>query len=501
MAAIATSQEHSVRAVGTEVTVPNYDVCRLSYYLNCCTLGCGVDIIVDDLVDFRNAHTLPQHRQDAIYELATDEFKISEVLDKTIFLDEEGDLCEDRDNEFLELKQVTNILAISSSATLGGKQVQVTKVMVFRPRWLKRNYYEPLNRRQGRTAISKSVQVLARLLEDIVVEDVTESKSDHCAHCKGLDGNCACKRGCAPQNSTKCSAVHHCNHCKGFEGGACACKNGCPKSEYSKCAVVHESIVCDSCKAEGLQGKRYKCEKCFNYDLCEDCYQAGKHETTHPFSMIERIGSRPIHQIPRKEPTKQNDSMQQQAHNADRSSNCSTSLFPTQQTVVHASTLRGDGQNSLRSFIGETMSIAEMKGYLENNGVSYVGATEKRELKKLVWETQVESISAGELKAFMDTQGITTAAQCSVLEERRAAKAAFETIQSTEQSRQKSRPSFCAGDRVYLVGLKKQSMNGKLATVVTNELVNGRVQVQLVGSKQRFNVKVENLELSSEDLD
>lgn len=48
---LAIGQQHKLKATGKVCTVPSYDVCKLSYFLRCGTLSCGVDIIVDELVD------------------------------------------------------------------------------------------------------------------------------------------------------------------------------------------------------------------------------------------------------------------------------------------------------------------------------------------------------------------------------------------------------------------------------------------------------------------
>jgi hypothetical protein len=93
--------------------------------------------------------------------------------------------------------------------------------------------------------------------------------------------------------------TQHCSHCKGGEGGRCACSSGCDVTEESKCTVVHTGIYCDACRQAEIVGTRYKCKRCFQYDLCEGCYEGGKHEKSHSFWKIDRVGSNPVHQEPR----------------------------------------------------------------------------------------------------------------------------------------------------------------------------------------------------------
>jgi hypothetical protein len=35
--------------------------------------------------------------------------------------------------------------------------------------------------------------------------------------------------------------------------------------------VVHSGVTCDSCSRKNIEGVRYKCSVCSNYDFCETC--------------------------------------------------------------------------------------------------------------------------------------------------------------------------------------------------------------------------------------
>lgn len=52
----------------------------------------------------------------------------------------------------------------------------------------------------------------------------------------------------------------------------------------------HEGVSCDSCLKSNFHGSRYKCLVCFDYDLCESCYEAGvtnsRHTADHPMQCI-----------------------------------------------------------------------------------------------------------------------------------------------------------------------------------------------------------------------
>ncbi|RNA37255.1 E3 ubiquitin- ligase MIB2 isoform X2 [Brachionus plicatilis] len=51
--------------------------------------------------------------------------------------------------------------------------------------------------------------------------------------------------------------------------------------------VRHSNVICDNCKKRGIQGVRWKCTKCFDFDLCTHCYMADKHDLTHQFMRFE----------------------------------------------------------------------------------------------------------------------------------------------------------------------------------------------------------------------
>ncbi|CAF3273597.1 unnamed protein product [Rotaria socialis] len=50
--------------------------------------------------------------------------------------------------------------------------------------------------------------------------------------------------------------------------------------------TVRHEAQCDTCKAYPVIGMRYRCLRCFNYDLCQTCFFTGdharKHDGTHP---------------------------------------------------------------------------------------------------------------------------------------------------------------------------------------------------------------------------
>ena len=87
--------------------------------------------------------------------------------------------------------------------------------------------------------------------------------------------------------------LKHCSHCKGRRG-PCQCTFGCPiptnALRKSQCYPVHIGTTCDSCGSENFLGSRFKCQACSDFDLCQLCYEGGRHDNTHPFFRIAGLG-------------------------------------------------------------------------------------------------------------------------------------------------------------------------------------------------------------------
>lgn len=129
---------------GVKAHVPNNDWSRLSYYLNCVSKGCGVDVIDDDLLDYQNAGSLAAGRKGGLLKVARDLFNPETIVGLLIF--EHAGLCGDSSNTFYSLEQVDTVLAVRSSVILGGQQTRVRKIMVYKRVWLDTNYYGPMRR-------------------------------------------------------------------------------------------------------------------------------------------------------------------------------------------------------------------------------------------------------------------------------------------------------------------------------------------------------------------
>jgi hypothetical protein len=81
----------------------------------------------------------------------------------------------------------------------------------------------------------------------------------------------------------------HASWLDALAAGVCANAAVCRRSPAE--AVVHPACYCDGCGANPLEGSRFKCAVCPNYDLCEHCYAINAHGV-HAFLRLRAPSSR-----------------------------------------------------------------------------------------------------------------------------------------------------------------------------------------------------------------
>ncbi|KDR76199.1 hypothetical protein GALMADRAFT_210854 [Galerina marginata CBS 339.88] len=256
------------KETGYTMVIPDDDLARLMYYLHCVTVGVGLDVLQDDLVDFRNYNRLSQARITLVLKYAI-EFSPDEFLNKLIFLDDEGEVVTGASpNKFVTISTACDIVSVQSNILIAGKVKDVTKVMFFKSSWLELYYTGPI----------------ARALLD----------SRHCAHCKGASGMCQCElcprpsdANCQPLLDALIDALN-----------STTLSTPAQPAAPARTTTSHE-CVCDGCRKQYPEGARYRCEDCEDFDLCQDCYTAQRHDLTHRFMQIARPGSKPFHLYPR----------------------------------------------------------------------------------------------------------------------------------------------------------------------------------------------------------
>ena len=66
------------------------------------------------------------------------------------------------------------------------------------------------------------------------------------------------------------------------------------KDDKKEELIIHHHVKCDGCKKSPIQGIRYKCTICKNFDYCEECEKKYALEHGHPLLKIRKPELAPI---------------------------------------------------------------------------------------------------------------------------------------------------------------------------------------------------------------
>ena len=139
-----------IEAIGERTSVPNNDLARLMYYLSCVDTVIQYDEI-DRLADYQNYYLLDVNDTVVLLELVL-LFNPKFFIEKGIFILDESLLPYDLDNQFYKITDERIGMHINNQIIVGGRTVNVLKVMVCNEDWLFRNYINPLKRAFNREA-------------------------------------------------------------------------------------------------------------------------------------------------------------------------------------------------------------------------------------------------------------------------------------------------------------------------------------------------------------
>ncbi|KAH6907625.1 hypothetical protein BKA70DRAFT_1563097 [Coprinopsis sp. MPI-PUGE-AT-0042] len=253
--------------------------------------------------------------------------------------------------------------------------------------------------------------------------------SKQCSHCEGSAGICACST-CPRGSTAECRPI--------FESFLDVLVTGTTSTSSVRTVspvppprptVVQHQANCDGCQWQLFSGPRYKCNNCYDFDLCDSCYRLDRHiETGHHFRKYETPDSSPVY-LAARTPVRAPPPLPPPYQEATRAPQC-----PRQSSLREPPRLLCDPLQHLQhlraasKFFYQSMSIAELKAFLIINERDVDGGDilDKETLCKRVWETHCDCMSVSELNTFLSSSNIPTTGCRSVSDRRDKSKAAFE---------------------------------------------------------------------------
>jgi len=145
MAIYLQSNNITAEDIGVRVIVPNNDVARLMYYLQCVctTIDCDNDPDIQSFTNYNNWSSLSIEDQKALvlicYTFSPDVFD-----NRVLFYSDE--LCRDSSNGFFKINQISNHIIAAESIAIGGQVRVVNKIMTYKREWMQKNYIDPMQR-------------------------------------------------------------------------------------------------------------------------------------------------------------------------------------------------------------------------------------------------------------------------------------------------------------------------------------------------------------------
>lgn len=137
-------QRTQIRDTSVTANVPNSDVAKLMYYLNCvCYCIDYNDSDIHRYTNYSNCTSLSDKEDKVVFALAA-------TLSPDIFLGKvffpSNALCGDNQNRFFEISEMSDQLLVASSLIIGGRRCRVNKIMTLKQIWLEENYIGPVRR-------------------------------------------------------------------------------------------------------------------------------------------------------------------------------------------------------------------------------------------------------------------------------------------------------------------------------------------------------------------
>lgn len=134
----------NISSFGVKVQVPNNNIARLMYYLNCICVVIDYDRNLT-LTDYQHYYKLNRVELKTLYDLVN-LFDPKIFINAGIFIIDSNLLPNDLSNQFYKITDEKIGFHVNENVLIGGKDVKVLNVMACDWNWLSENYYTPLKK-------------------------------------------------------------------------------------------------------------------------------------------------------------------------------------------------------------------------------------------------------------------------------------------------------------------------------------------------------------------
>ena len=142
--AYAERQQFQIRDTTKVANVPNNDIAKLMYYLNCvCYCINYNDNDIQRYTNYSRWASLSDQEDRMVFILAVS-LSPDLFIGKVFFPSDE--LSRGMTGRFYEIGQIRHQLVVVPSLVIAGRTCQVNRILAFKQEWLKEYYIDPINR-------------------------------------------------------------------------------------------------------------------------------------------------------------------------------------------------------------------------------------------------------------------------------------------------------------------------------------------------------------------
>lgn len=133
----------NIEKTGVSCNVPDNDIARLMYYLNC------IDSLIDfgipaNLKDYQNYYKLSFNSENSVICYAHLLDPKTFIRNNIMIIDPSGKLCGNSNNSFFKITDSRFSFAATREFVVGGRNIRTLNIMAYKQVWLDRFYYNPM---------------------------------------------------------------------------------------------------------------------------------------------------------------------------------------------------------------------------------------------------------------------------------------------------------------------------------------------------------------------